>query len=253
MEYRYDGTFPGFLTAIFDVYSRKDQPVAISPPEESTLLFTEKHEVITDVEKSERVWNGIIKTGGNKTGNQLYYAFLSCEKDVEIALLKYIQYLFSAKKCVMYDLANPDVLKINKLYRTVLGESHSALMFIRFEQVVDGTYFAPFAPKYDIIPLTLSHFKARFADQSWVIYDTFRNYGFYYDTKTIEQIVIENPNFSHKTGKLVKSAILPDEEKWQDLWRIYFRKIAISERKNLVLQRNLMPKRYWKYLTEKRR
>ena len=252
MEYRYDGTFPGFLTAIFDIYSRKEQPVAILRPEEATLLFTEKHEVTTDVIKSDRVWNGIIKTGGEKTGKHLYYAFLSCEKDVEIVLLRYIQYLFSSKKAVMFDLAHPDVLKIDKLYRTVLGEAHSALMFIRFEQAADGTYFAPFAPKYDIISLTLSHFKARFTDQAWLIYDTFRNYGFYYNKKTIEQIIIENPGFSLKTGKLLKSATLPDDEKWQELWRIYFKKIAIAERKNLVLQRNFMPKRFWKYLTEKR-
>ena len=252
IEYRYDGTFAGFLTSIFDIYKRKEQPESILHSEKNTLNFTEKYAVITDLVKSERVWAGIVKNGGEQTGNQIYYAFLSCDNNVEMTLLNYIRLLFETKRNVMYDFANPTVLKVHKLSRTVSRESHRLLMFLRFEQAADGTYFAPFAPKYDVLPLTLSHFKARFTDQHWLIYDTLRNYGFYYDTKTIEQIVINNPAFSSETGRLQSNSGHSDEDKWQDIWRAYFRSIAIAERKNLTLQRNLMPKRFWKYLTEKR-
>ena len=251
IEYRYDGTFSGFLTAVFDVYKRKEKPEAILRFEDATLLFTEKYEVETDSNKSDRVWNGIIKIGGEQTGTHLYYSFLSCEKDIEMTLLRYIQRLFECKRNIMGDFANPDVLRTHKLYRTVSREAHRILMFLRFEQAADGTYFAPYAPKYDLLSITLSHFKARFADRKWLIYDTLRNYGFYYDTKTIEQVEINDPAFSTETGKLFADASHNDEEKWQEIWRTYFKKIAIAERKNLLQQRNFMPKRFWKYLTEK--
>jgi len=250
-EYIYDGTFPGFLTAIFDSYKFKEQPEAIVRKGGTETLFAEKHEVITEIEKSERVWNGIIKNGGEKTGNHIYYAFLSRETGIEIVLYQYISRIFSEKRSIMDDLAAPQVLKVHKLYRKVAFEAHRVTMFLRFEQAADGTYFAPYAPKYDIISLTLKHFKMRFADQRWLIYDTIRDYGYYYDTKKIEQVVITHPEFNFDTGQLHYKAKHPDDEKWQDLWRTYFKKIAISERKNLVLQRNFMPKRFWKYLTEK--
>jgi probable DNA metabolism protein len=51
--------------------------------------------------------------------------------------------------------------------------------------------------------------------------------------------------------QLFKNAQHLEDEKWQDIWRTYIKKIAITERKNLVVQRNFMPKRFWKYLTEK--
>ncbi|MDR2928613.1 MAG: TIGR03915 family putative DNA repair protein [Cytophagaceae bacterium] len=252
IEYRYDGTFQGFLCAVFDIYSRRDDPVAIHPTEVPSLLFTDKYTVITNAERAERVWDGIVRTGGEKTGEHIYHAFLSCEKNVEILLMRYLRHLFLCKRPVMDDLAYPDVLKVFQLYRTVSREAHRILMFLRFEQSADGVYFAPFAPKYDVLPLTLNHFKSRFASQSWIIYDTARNYGFYYDLQTVERITINEPAFNRETGKLARNAEHPDENQWQALWQIYFKKTAIAERKNLLLQQNFMPKRFWKYLTEKR-
>jgi len=42
------------------------------------------------------------------------------------------------------------------------------------------------------------------------------------------------------------------EEFYQKLWKSYFTHINIQERKNLKLQRQHMPRRFWKYLPEMR-
>jgi hypothetical protein len=42
-----------------------------------------------------------------------------------------------------------------------------------------------------------------------------------------------------------------DEEMFQELWKGYFKAMTIKERINPRLQRQHMPKRFWKYLTEK--
>lgn len=252
LEYLYDGTFMGLLTAIFHAFSRKENPDAIIRPNGQRLLFAKSFTVETEESLSVRVWSGIERVGGNQTCEQLYHAFLSLSHDVELLILDYIQELFFKKKPIMTDLGNSTVLKIHKLDRKVLREAQRSIMFIRFERSADGTYFAPFAPKYDVLPLVIGHFKHRFADQHWVIYDTQRDYGFHYDCIMTEQITIENPTFSRESGKLREGLEFSDEDHYQQLWREYFKSIAISERKNPTLQRNFMPKRFWKYLTEKR-
>lgn len=242
------------MTAVFDVFSRKEQPDAILPPESQGLLFADVHQVITQQEQADRVWIGIGKTGGNATCEHLYYAYLSREPEVEMAILRYCQHLFQSKHAVMTDLAHPDVLTVHKLYRKVAREAHRVLMFLRFEQAADDTYFAPYAPKYDVIPLVVAHFKERFADQAWVIYDTRRDYGIYYDANThhMDRFTLKDPMFNLASGKLSNGVEHPDEDNWQAMWRAYFKSTAIAERKNPALQMNFMPKRFWKYLTEKR-
>ena len=41
------------------------------------------------------------------------------------------------------------------------------------------------------------------------------------------------------------------EKEIQEIWKKYFKHIAIKERKNSKLQKSFMPVRYWKYLVEK--
>ncbi|MDR1181486.1 MAG: DUF4130 domain-containing protein, partial [Bacteroidales bacterium] len=46
--------------------------------------------------------------------------------------------------------------------------------------------------------------------------------------------------------------LLAEEECYfQATWKQYLQSISIKERKNPNLQRQHMPKRFWKYLTEK--
>ena len=46
--------------------------------------------------------------------------------------------------------------------------------------------------------------------------------------------------------------VLSDNDQlFQDLWRTYFKAICIKERMNPRKQLKDMPRRYWKYMTEK--
>jgi probable DNA metabolism protein len=252
VQYRYDGTFTGLLSCVFVAFDRKEFPVSIVGPKGQLDLFTEHKAIESYQNLAERVWRGIEKVGGSTTCNHIYHAFLSQHIGVEIDILEYCRLLFEKKAPIYADLANPTVIQIHKLDRKVLREAHRTLMFIRFEQAADGTFFGPFAPKYDVIPLVISHFKERFASQQWLIYDTLRSYGFYFDGINLEQVSIEKPNFVPETGNLNAGIRSDNENDWQELWRAYFKSIAIKERKNLLVQRNFMPKRFWKYLTEKK-
>ena len=45
-------------------------------------------------------------------------------------------------------------------------------------------------------------------------------------------------------------SISETEKKYQELWTVFFKTIAIKERKNSRLQMQYMPKKYWKDLIE---
>ncbi len=78
--YTYDGTFEGFLTGVFDCYSRKDFPVDIqSRVGEQRQLFAEKRDIPTNSVKADRVWKGIQKKLSGNNNQLVFYAFLSEE------------------------------------------------------------------------------------------------------------------------------------------------------------------------------
>jgi probable DNA metabolism protein len=55
--------------------------------------------------------------------------------------------------------------------------------FVRFEKMQDGVFFAKIDPDFNVLPLIRKHFKDRYQDQKWMIYDLRRNYGILYDLK----------------------------------------------------------------------
>ena len=121
--------------------------------------------------------------------------------------------------------------------------------FVRFEKLQDDFYFAKVEPDFNVLPLIFKHFKARYQDQKWMIFDLKRHYGIFSDR--------ENADFFYPNewdqNKFIKTQNLlhEDELKYQKLWQRYFFKTNIPERKNIKLHVKSLPKRYWKYLTEK--
>jgi probable DNA metabolism protein len=248
----YDGSFEGFLSAVFDIYQLKLDPFSITKDTQA-LLFGNQMVVEKDVAKCERVFNGICAYAGIATCDMLYHSFLSCAPNIEMDIFRYLQMLFRLKRDVSGMMGESSILKVRQMQRKVTREAHRMLMFIRFEQAKDGTYFAPIAPQYDVLKIIVSHFKDRFNDQCWVIYDTHRDYGVHFNGQDVALITIDNPSFNLENGRLPESMVSESELEYQHLWQVFFKQIAIKERKNVKLQQNFMPKRFWKYLTEKRR
>ena len=52
-------------------------------------------------------------------------------------------------------------------------------------------------------------------------------------------------------NKADSSLVRDSEEIYEELWKTYFKAISIEGKKNPKLQKNMMPKRYWKNLVEK--
>lgn len=123
--------------------------------------------------------------------------------------------------------------------------------FIRFQKAEDSTFFGAMEPLYNVLPLVVGHFKDRFADQKWLIYDLKRAYGCYYDLQEVREVRFDRMEEHLLSGILNDKLMAEDEKLFQNLWKAYFKAIAIKERINPRLHKQHMPVRFWKYLTEK--
>ena len=250
----YDKTFDGLLTVVFDAYFRKTFPgLLLREGEPLPLFYDEVVNVVTDPEKSGRVWKSLQKKISSAALSDLTLCWLSELPAIDELMFRYIRKAVDTPVSIETNFGDPDVLELSRIGKRVRFERTRMFQFIRFQKAVDGTFFAAIEPDYNIIPLTLSHFKDRFADQRWLIYDLKREYGYYYDLKDVIRVSFETKEAHLITGMLDESLMVKDEKLFQQLWKTYFKSIAIKERINPVKQRKDMPVRYWKYLTEKQK
>lgn len=249
----YDGTFDGFLTGVFDVFELKLQAVIFQRPESiQESLFGNTLEITTDLKKADRVWKGIKSKSSTRGISRLYAAFLSEQRHVETLLLDYIQQALKSNVSIDSDFSNDTVLRISQIAKSVGREKHRMEAFVRFRLTNDGIYFATVEPDFDVLPLISKHFKNRYADQKWIIYDLKRGYGLYYDLDKVEVMQLSLPEGFDAT-KTKSDYFTTSELEFQTLWQDYFESTNIASRKNMKLHVQHVPKRYWKYLSEKLR
>ncbi|MDR3248895.1 MAG: TIGR03915 family putative DNA repair protein [Treponema sp.] len=133
-----------------------------------------------------------------------------------------------------WDRGNADCREVLALGYKVAHEIDRLMGFLRFSPNAQGRYVARCAPDYFCLPALASHFTKRFGDTPWAVIDEKRGVAL------VREGIID--------AALAAPGQAPDP--WEDLWRSYHRTVNIESRKNLVLQRQFMPLRYRKYLTE---
>lgn len=246
----YDGSFEGFLTAVFEVYEYKFLDPDLRAKNRSIPLFGAQHIVYSSPEKAERVLKKLRLSLTAAVCKKIYEVHLSEQEEIPNTLFRFIQYGLKSGKSACDDFSNEAVITIHQMLKKIHRERHRMEAFIRFQQSADGLFFATVEPDFDVLPLITSHFAKRYADQRWLIFDNKRKYGILYDLREVH--VVEQPPIAESDKGLVSAIHLHEEEiNFQKLWQQYFTSVNIKERKNTKLHVRHMPKRYWRYLTEK--
>lgn len=248
----YDGSFNGFLSAVFTAYEQKLEVADIvCSARNQNNLFADTEIIFTNIQKAKRTWKGIEQRNPQAI-KTIYFAFLSEAEGVEKWLYRYIDQLVkdNTGKGVK-DFSDPVVLKINQLAKSVGREKHRMEAFVRFNLTKDGLYFSNIEPDFDVLPLISKHFRLRYADQEWLIYDLRRKYGLYYDGNTVSVVSLDLDAALVNSAK-TNRALSEEEHQYSDLWAQYFKSTNIKSRVNQKLHVRHVPKRYWKYLNEKR-
>lgn len=252
--YVFDGSFEGLLTAVFEYYERKASQVQlVSEAHYQPALLGNDFKVHTDSLKAKRVWAGLQKKWDKDRTQQYYAAWLSEDPATFNHLFRLAIYIINKAPGACNNFGHPDVLSVAQMYRKVHREKHRMEAFIRFQQTKDGLYYASIEPDFNVLPLIATHFKNRYADQNWIIYDQKRGYGLSYDGTRVTEITFEFSVEQHNAFNNSLPSIVLDEkeELYSILWKDYFKNTNIPARRNLALQLRHIPKRYWRFLTEK--
>lgn len=251
----HDGTMAGLLTAVFEAYERKAQDdVSIVRAELAAPdVFSRRIDIDTDAIKARRVWKGLAGKLSVEALDRLWYCYLSELPEADNTILAFVRYVFSnPTRNVAEDYGHPAVLWIAQTARRVWREKHRMEAFVRFHELADSMFYALIEPDFNVLPLIEKHFRSRYADQAWIIYDGRRKWGLSYDQKseTVSEIYLEWTEGGN--GMPQDDVLAPEEPLYQMLWKDYFKSTGIAARKNPKLHVRHVPTRYWKYLTEKK-
>lgn len=251
MTFLYDGTFNGLLSVIFESYRIRVKPVRIMPEAEwRGSLFEAPLIVTTRADWAKRVSTGINKKTGGKGAKMLYRCLLSERENVEMLIYDFVRKGMQSKANWLENYRDETVLQLQKIDKKMGREIHRMHAFVRFQQTRDDIYYAVIEPDFDVLPLIIDHFEKRYPAQTWLIYDSRRHYGMYYDQQQTEAVTFAEQD--HLQLRQISAAILEEgETTYQDAWKTYFTSTNIPERKNMKLHLQHVPRRYWKYLVEK--
>ena len=246
----YDGTFEGLLTVVFEIYDRKLTKVNVQQTDAAdSALFENVLIVTTDEARSNRVLKGLSEKLSANGLQRVYVAHLAGIKGEENNIIGFIRYAFDEKQNIEENYGNRYVQRISEVVKMMRREKHRMEAFIRFQKLQDDTYYAVIEPDFNVLPLLIKHFRNRYADQKWIIYDTRCNYGVYYDLYDTQYINLDFSTISNPRD--LAAAFTEDEGIYQSLWQNYFKSVNIAARKNTRLHMRHIPKRYWRHLTEK--
>lgn len=244
--YLYDGTFNGLLTIVFDCYLSKVIPSNVLPKENYLPNLLEKpYFISTDEKKANRIWHGAYTNISYTALYDCYYAFLSCHKGKELAILKYLLHGFYVGFRICNMLAIDYVLEVTKLRKTVFGEAHRLKGLVRLSELENNLWYAPIHPDNNVIEQVGHFLMARFPTQNLILHDKNRNLAFLYSIQNRNDYEILKVPINFKIPKFSE-----EEKQFQKLWKTFFNTISIKERTNPRLQMQFMPKKYWKDLIE---
>ena len=242
LYYLYDGSFTGLMSAVAHAVSGKTRPeniITMDSPRDN--IFGDYISVNSDEQKSENMTETVTTIMGEEALSNILYCYLSEDAHSGIIIYNYIMFGLNAGRKTNMHLTDKAVLPLLNIVRKVKTEHHRMLGIVRFRLVENGLYYAAIDPDHNITGIIAPHFARRMSDQNWLIHDTRRKIAVVYNKKNWESVEIEISRAPEDTeGELFYS----------NLWKSYFKSIAISERKNLKLQKQFLPKRYWKNLTE---
>ncbi|MDB5009807.1 MAG: hypothetical protein JWQ06_596 [Mucilaginibacter sp.] len=201
----YDGTFEGLLSAVFEIYERKLMQVKLQKGEwYNSALFVEALKITTSEVNANRVLKGLRQRLSPAAVQRLYIAHMAEMENEETTLIGYIRYVFDTPKNIEDDYGNKYVIRLSEIIRMVRREKHRMEAFVRFKKLKDETYYATIEPDFNVLPLLIKHFKNRYADQKWIIYDIKRNYGLYYDLHDTQYMVLDFSTIN-KPGDIISS------------------------------------------------
>ncbi len=163
------------------------------------------------------------------------------EEALELALLEVCAEVGRRGPSALGDHGDPRLRSLVQASRRVMHETHRLIGLARFSRRRDGLWSAPIEPDHNVLASLIPHFSRRFGSEAFAIVDTKRR---------LAALSLEGRVSSASDEQALELLSDPADDEDASLWKRYFKAVDNPSRRNLSLQRRLMPVRYWKYLTE---
>lgn len=253
MYYLFDGTYLGFLSCVFESFERKEfNIIPLMQEDYQIALFAESRTIVTDNRKALRVQKGLQARIGKVEATDFYRAFLSEDRKAWLASFFILHQIFCGRTNIRQHYGDEHVLYFSQILKKVSRERHRMKAFIRFSKSSDGLFFAVVEPDFNVLPLISDFFRKRYADMPWLIYDMKRKYGLLFDTRQVGEVQLSPEEVQDATMPSIAIEMDERDELFQRLWKLYYTSTNIEARKNMKLHLQHVPRRYWKYLMEKK-
>lgn len=254
--YCFDGSFAGLMSCIFRAFQFKEYAIKLHTLQTYQASLLDDNILIeTNDLHAKRVWQGLTQKLDQTAIRQIKYAFLSEQLTAFQHIFDYCVYIFQNNGKVTGNYAHPAVLGVAQWVKQVGREKHRMEAFVRFKKTKQGLFISLISPDFNVLPLIERHFKARYQDQDWLIYDEKRDYGIYFNQSSIQNVKMNindiDENIDNGFSQDFLLELDEQEALYDQLWKDYFKSVNIVERSNLKLHIQYVPKRYWRYLNEK--
>jgi len=248
--YLCEDSLEGIFSAVYQAYEEKHghvhNQIMINQPGFNHELFCVYRSVETDYEKAVKVARTIQREISKEAYEFVQKAAVSCYPEKADAIYRFIIEGLHVGNRVMSHLTAPFMQKMFELERYSNNEAHYFTEFLRFEELENGVLFGKINPKNKILPFLAEHFADRFSGENWLIADTVHETVLLHRSgggciyATMEEVNLDELELQYSA----------EEKDMQRLWKLFVDTIAIKERINTDLQRQMLPLRYRKYMKE---
>lgn len=238
--YLYDGSFTGLMTAVYRAISSKKMPENIVSMEDNQTILFETEEVVSDEEIAKKMQKYVAEKISYMSLDSIRRCYFSNAFEKEMLILKYILLGMKYGRKVETMLSVETVITMFKAVKRFSNEANFYREFLRFSEN-EGVLSSVIEPENFVLPYIVYHYEQRIGNLDFLIYD-----------KTHKVALIHKDR--HSDIVFIDDFALPEvdekERFYRELWKGYYNIIGIKERYNEKLRMNLMPKKYWKHLTE---
>ena len=237
--YRYDGTFAGFLTCVWDALESQIEPVEFLLPGDGAPLW-ETRELAADGGRARRLYAALARRASPAFQTLIARGFLTCLPQKELDLLAMIRRGLREGDRVRLDLSDPVMARVNLALTKMWTEWDHLKGFVRFSEL-DGVLVGEIEPKNRVLPLLAPHFADRYPMERLVLYDRTHHEVFLSDKGRWKLLPAEDFHMGPAGA---------EERAFRAMWRKYYETIAIEGRRNPKCQSTHLPKRYRHVMTE---
>lgn len=238
-----EGVFTGIYRAYEDKRDHSDTFLSLT---DEPMLFAEYIGVEPDRQRTLKVINTLHKRFGED--DYVFLCMALAAEDPGKAQAVYrtvVDGLRRSRPGHLFDnLAEDNVHKAFSLARGASREIQHLQGFVRFQELEGKILYSAIGPKNNVLTFLMPHFADRLPMENFVLYDEKRNlFGIHPAGR--QWYLLQGEEAVHPALHLSE-----EEEQYQELFRHFCRTIAIRERRNLELQRNMLPLRFREYMVE---